>query len=182
MSRARAKVLSSKIVYRGKVFNVRQDRVIEPGSIEATRDVIIHNGSVVLLPILPDGRILMVRQYRHTIEEFLLEVVAGRIEPGESWIAAARRELAEETGYRAKRVQKMMYFYATPGFVRERMVAYVATGLTPGKTNPDADEVIEPEPYTLKALLDMIRTGKIHDAKSVSCILYYARFISKFRA
>ncbi len=179
MAKPRVKVVSSKTLYQGKVFGVQQDRVIEPGGMEVTRDIVTHSGSVVLLPVLHDGRILMVRQYRHTVGDFLLELVAGRMEAGESPVVAAHRELAEETGYRAKRLRKLMEVFPTPGFVREPMIAFAATGLTPGKTNPDEDERIEPKPYTLKALLNMIRQQKIHDMKSVAGILYYARFIVK---
>jgi ADP-ribose pyrophosphatase len=180
MPKSRAKVLSSKMIYQGKVFGVRHDVVMEPGGAKATRDIVTHPGSVVVLPILPDGRIIMIRQYRHTVGDFLLEIVAGRIERGETNLQAAKRELAEETGYRAKHFREMMNVYPTPGFVRETMVAYAATGLTPGKTNPDADERIETKAFTLDALLKMIRKGQIHDAKSIAGILYYARFIAKF--
>jgi ADP-ribose pyrophosphatase len=177
--KGRAKIISSKMVYQGKVFGVRHDVVIEPGGKPATRDIVTHPGSVVVLPVLNGGRLLMIRQYRHTVGGYLLEVVAGRKEPGESPLKAAKRELAEETGYRAKHFREMMNVYPTPGFVEETMVAYAATGLTLGKTHFDADEIIEPKPFTLKALLEMIRKGQIHDAKSVACILYYARFIAK---
>jgi ADP-ribose pyrophosphatase len=179
--KGRAKVLSSKMVYQGKVFGVRHDVVIEPGGLKASRDVVTHPGSVVVLPFLPDGRLLMIRQYRHTVGDFLLEVVAGRKEHGERSLNAAKRELAEETGYRAKHFREMMNVYPTPGFVQETMVAYAATGLTPGKTNPDADEVIETRPFPLKALIEMIRKKQIHDAKSVACILFYARFIARLK-
>lgn len=179
MSKGRAKVFSSKMVYQGKVFGVRQDVVIEPGGEPATRDIVTHPGSVVVLPVLNDGRIVMIRQYRHTVGGFLLEVVAGRKEPGESTLKAAKRELAEETGYRAKHFREMMDVFPTPGFVEETMVAYAATGLTLGQTNPDSDEIIESKPFTLKILLEMVRKGQIHDAKSVACILFYARFFAK---
>ena len=181
MSKPRAKLLSSKVLYTGKVFGVRQDVVIEPGGVEATRDIVTHGGSVVLLPVLRDGRIVMIRQYRHTVGDYLLEVVAGRMEPGESPLTGARRELAEETGYRAKKFVKMMDVFPTPGFVGERMIAFCATGLTPGPTNPDADERIENKPLPLKTLLNMIHKGDIHDMKSVACVLYYARFLAPHR-
>jgi ADP-ribose pyrophosphatase len=181
VSATRAKVLSSKLVYQGNVFGVRHDHVIEPGGMKTTRDVVTHSGSVVILPVLSDGRVLMVRQYRYTVGDFLLELVAGRMEPGEKPLQAARRELAEETGYRAKHFQKMMEVYPTPGFVQERLIAYAATDLTLGKTHFDADELIEPKPFELNALLEMIRKGRIHDAKSVAGILYYARFIAPHR-
>jgi len=176
---ARAKLLSSKMVYQGKVFGVRHDVLIEPGGLKTTRDIVTHSGSVVVLPVLPDGRVIMVRQYRHAADNFLLELVAGRKEPGETSLQAAKRELAEETGYRAKSFIKMMYVYPTPGFVQETMIAYAATGLTPGKTNPDDDEVIETRAFSLTALMRMIHKGRIHDLKSVAGILYYARFIAK---
>jgi ADP-ribose pyrophosphatase len=178
VSKPHAKILSRRVIYTGKVFSVRQDVVVEPGDIEATRDVVVHHGSVVLLPILRDGRLVLVRQYRHSAGDFLLEVVAGRMEPGESPLTAARRELAEETGYRAMRFVKMMNVFPTPGFVTERMVAFLATGLTPGPTNPDADERIENKPFPLKALVSMIHKGDIHDMKTVACVLYYARFFA----
>lgn len=181
MPKPRVKILSSNLIYQGKVFGVRSDHIIEPGGVDATRDVVTHSGSVVILPVLPNGRILMVRQYRYSAEDFLLELVAGRMEPGETPLQAARRELAEETGYRAKRFQQMLDVFPTPGFVRERMFVFVATGLTPGKTNPDEDECIVTMSFSLNALLRMICKSKIHDAKSVAGILYYARFIAPLK-
>ena len=181
MSRARAKLVSSKIVFQGKVFGVRVDEVTEPGGVEATREVVTHHGSVVLLPVLANGGILLVRQYRHTVGDYLWEIPAGRIERGESPLAAAKRELAEETGYRARRLKLLMDVYPTPGFVAERMHLYAATGLTAGATNFDADERIETRAYTLPALLRMIRLRKLHDAKSVAGILYYAHFLHRRR-
>ncbi len=177
MPKPRAKVLSSKLIHQGKVFGVRHDHIIEPGGVKVTRDIVTHSGSVVILPVLPDGRILLVRQFRYSADDFLLELVAGRIEPGEKPLQAARRELAEETGYRAKRFLKMMDVFPTPGFVRERMVVFAASQLAPGETNPDEDERIELKCFNLKTLLRMIHHGRIHDAKSVAGILYYARFV-----
>lgn len=178
MPKPRTKIISSKLIYQGRVFGVRRDHVIEPGGVKTTRDIVTHSGSVVILPVLPDGRILLVHQFRYSAGDFLLELVAGRMEPGEKPLEAARRELAEETGYRAKRFQQMLDVYPTPGFVKERMFVFAATELTPGKTNFDEDERIEVKRFSLKALLQMIRQGKIHDAKSVAGILYYARYLT----
>jgi len=178
LAKPRTKIISSKLIYQGRVFGVRHDRVIEPGGVRATRDIVTHSGSVVVLPVLPDGRILLVRQFRYSAGDFLLELVAGRMEPGEKPLEAARRELAEETGYRAKRFVQMLDVYPTPGFVKERMFVFTATKLTPGKINFDEDERIEVKLFTLKTLLRMIRQGKIHDAKSVAGILYYARYLA----
>src|ERR1019366_10000664 len=107
------------MVYQGKVFGVRHDVVIEPGGMRATRDIVTHPGSVVVLPILNDGRLLMIRQYRHTVGGYLLEVVAGRKEPGESTLKAAKRELAEETGYRAKHFRESLTVNPTPELSKE---------------------------------------------------------------
>jgi ADP-ribose pyrophosphatase len=138
--KGRVKLISSKMVYQGKVFGVRHDVVVEPGGKPAGRDIVTHPGSVVVLPVLNDGRILMIRQYRQTAGDYMLEVVAGRKESGENNLKAAKRELAEETGYRAKRFREMMDVYPSPGFVEETMVAFAATGLTAGKTNFDYSE------------------------------------------
>ena len=94
----RAKILSSKILYRGRVFNVRRDKIIEPDGLRSTRDFVVHSGSVVVLPVFDDGRLLLIRQYRHSVGGYLWELVAGRREPDESALAGAKRELREETG------------------------------------------------------------------------------------
>src|SRR5271157_2426849 len=98
------KVLSTKVMYEGRVFGVRRDHVIEPSGVEAMRDVVTHPGSVVVLPVFANGRILLIRQFRYATGKFLWELVAGRKDPGETFLRAAHRELAEETGYRAKRM------------------------------------------------------------------------------
>jgi ADP-ribose diphosphatase len=173
---ASGKILSSRMLYEGRVFSVRRDRVREPGAVEVTRDVVVHFGSVVLLPVFPGGEILLVRQYRHAVGCFLWELVAGRIEPGESPLAAARRELAEETGYTARRFRKLMDVFPTPGFLSEHMVVFACDGLAAGKAHPEADERIETHRFTLRRLERMMRTGRLRDAKSIASILYYARF------
>ena len=176
MGKPRARVVSSKVMYTGPVFGVRRDRVVEPGGVASTRDVVTHNGSVVLLPIFSDGRLLLVRQYRHAVRSHLWELVAGRIEPGELPLAAARRELLEETGYTARRFRKLLDVFPTPGFVSERMFVYAVEGLTSGDARPDADERIRARHFSLRQLENMIRRGRLRDAKSIAGILYYGRF------
>ncbi len=175
----RIRVLKSKVIYTGPVFGVRQDRVIEPGGIEVTRDVVTHSGSVVLLPVFPDGRILLVRQYRHAIGQFLWELVAGRIDPDEPPLHAARRELLEETGYTARRLRRLLDVFPTPGFVSERMMVYLAKGLRPGTAQPEDDERIEARRFTLRELERMLRRGRLRDAKSIAALLYYARYVAR---
>jgi ADP-ribose pyrophosphatase len=176
-----AKVLKSEVLYHGKVFRLQRDTVIEPGGVQAERDIIVHPGSVVVLPIFKDGRVLLIRQYRHSVGEFLWELVAGRKESNESPAAAARRELVEETGYTAKRLRRLMRVVPTPGFVNEWMWIFAAEGLTKGTAQPEEDEKITPRIYTLKQAEKMIERGTLRDAKSICGILYYMRFFKRNR-
>ena len=176
-----ARVLQSKTLYEGNVFSVRQDRIAEPGGMVVTRDIVVHRGSVVLLPVFPDGSILLVRQYRHALGTFLWELVAGRVEAGESRPAAARRELIEETGYTARRVHQILELFPSPGFVTERMWVFAATGLQRGLAQPEEDERITARKFSLAALEKMIRRGSLHDAKSVAAILFHSRYLQPGR-
>ncbi len=173
-----AQVLSSTTIYEGPVFGIRRDEVIEPSGVRAIREVITHPGSVVVLPVLPDGRILLIRQYRHATRQYLWELVAGRMDPGETPKAAAARELIEETGYRAKRFRVFLDVFPTPGFLEERMFILLAEGLTAGEAEPEEDEKIVSGAYNRKELEEMIRGGKLRDAKSIAGILYYLRFLA----
>jgi ADP-ribose pyrophosphatase len=177
-TRGQAKVLRSKTVFSGSVFGVRRDEVIEPTGVRAVREVVTHSGSVVVLPVLPDRRILLIRQYRHAARQFLWELVAGRIDPGENPRQGAARELIEETGYRAKRFRVFLDVFPTPGFVEERMYILLAEGLTPGEAEPEEDEKITAKAFTRRELETMIRRGKLHDAKSIAGLLYYFRFVA----
>jgi ADP-ribose pyrophosphatase len=145
---AQAKILRSTIIYKGPVFGVRRDEVLEPGGVRTTREVITHPGSVVVLPLLPDGRILLIRQYRHATRQFLWELVAGRMEPRENPRQAAARELIEETGFRAKRFRVFLDIFPTPGFLEERMYILIAQELTSGDARPEVDEKIISRAFT----------------------------------
>jgi ADP-ribose pyrophosphatase len=173
-----AKILSSTTVYEGPVFGIRRDEVIEPSGVRTTREVITHPGSVVVLPVLPDGRILLIQQYRHATRQYLWELVAGRIDAGEAPKAAAARELIEETGYRATKFRIFLDVFPTPGFLEERMFILLAEGLTAGEAEPEEDEKIISRAYNRKQLEEMIRSGKLRDAKSIAGILFYFRFLS----
>lgn len=177
-SRPIAKILHSEMVYQGRVFGVRRDELLEPGGLHTQREVVTHPGSVVVLPVLRDGRVLMIRQYRHATRQYLWELVAGRIDEGESVQKAAARELIEETGYRAKRLRLFLDMFPTPGFLEERMYVLLATGLTAGQAQPEEDEKITMKLFTRAQLETMIRDGKLRDAKSVAGLLYYFRFLA----
>src|SRR5437016_5588297 len=174
----KAKVLKSEIIYEGKAFGVRRDELIEPTGVHTIREVVTHPGSVVILPVLPDGRIVLVRQYRHAARQYLWELVAGRMEHGENPKKGAQRELLEETGYRAKKFSIFLDVFPTPGFLEERMFLLLAEGLSAGEARPEEDEKIFSRAYNRKQLEEMIGGGKLRDAKSVAGILYYFRFLA----
>jgi ADP-ribose pyrophosphatase len=177
-SKKKATVLSSQVVYTGKVFGIRRDEVIEPSGVRTAREMITHPGSVVVLPVLPDGRILLIQQYRYAARDYLWELVAGRIDPGESPLEAGERELKEETGYRARSFRTFLEFFPTPGFLEEKMFLLLAEGLRPGKASPEDDEKIISRAYNHKELNEMLRKGKLRDAKTIAGILYYLRFLA----
>jgi len=128
--------------------------------------------------VLPDGRIVLIRQYRHATRQFLWELVAGRMDAGETPREAAARELIEETGYRARRFRIFLDVFPTPGFLEERMYVLLAEGVIPGKAEPEEDEKITVKAFARKELDSMVRRGKLHDAKSIAGILYYLRFLA----
>jgi ADP-ribose pyrophosphatase len=175
----RARVVSSKVLFRGRVFTLKRDRMVEPGGVTATREVIAHPGSVVVLPVLDDGRIVLIRQYRHAAGQYLWELVAGHKEPKQTAVEGARRELIEETGYRARRIRKLFEIYPSPGLLGERMDIFLAQGLTKGEAQPEDDERITQKIVTLREAEKWIRTGKIRDSKTIAGILYYARFVAR---
>lgn len=173
-----ARLVSSKVVYRGPVFWITTDQVQEPGGVKVRRDLIHHSGSVVVLVVDDSGRtprVLLERQYRHAAGAYLWELPAGRIDPGEDELKAAQRELIEETGYRATHWRRILKFYASPGFLAETMSVYLATGLQTGVAEPEEDEMIRKRMFPLPAAVNMILTGKIHDAKTISSVLWLDR-------
>lgn len=175
----KAHVLEHEVKYSGLVFEVAREKVREPGGLVATRDFVLHPGSVVVLPVFDNGDLLLIRQYRHAAKDFLWELVAGRKDEGENFQEGARRELKEETGYTAKKLKKIFELFPTPGFVEEKMVLFLAQGLTEGDAHPEEDEKIEKKIVTLKKALDWIRNGTIHDMKTTAGILYYEKFLRR---
>jgi len=174
----KAKLVSSKLSYKGKVFNVYTDTVIEPGGHRNTRDVIRHSGSVVILAVdeaknPADPIVILERQYRHAAGQFLIELPAGRRDPGEAPLAAAKREMIEETGYRAKRWTMMLRYFASPGFLGEWMQIYLARDIRPGEAAPELDEQIEVLRVPLSEAMKMVAGGKIHDGKTLIALQLY---------
>jgi ADP-ribose pyrophosphatase len=167
----RARILKSKTIFRGKVVELKVERVVEPGGVETTREVVCHPGSVVVIPHLPDGRLLLVRQYRHPVRESLWELVAGSVEKGETPRQGARRELREETGYHARVLKPLLEFYPSPGILSEKMHLVEARDLIPSKGQPDPDERIEIGFFTVSKLMEMIRRNEIRDGKTLVGIL-----------
>ena len=169
---SQARVLKSKSIFRGRVIELKVEQVVEPGGIRTTREIVCHPGSVVIVPHLPDGRIIMVRQYRHAAKQSLWELVAGGMEIGETPRQSAQRELREETGYRARVVTPFLEFFPSPGVLSEKMHLVEAHGLTLSKGEPDQDERLEIGAFTVDELLKMVRRKKIRDGKSLVGILW----------
>jgi ADP-ribose pyrophosphatase len=176
----KATLISSKLSYKGKVFSVYTDKVLEPGSeTPNTRDVVRHNGSIVVLAVDEsknpnDPDIILIRQYRHAVGQFLLELPAGRIEPGEAPLAAAKREMIEETGFSAKRWVMLSKYFASPGFLAEFMQIYLARDIREGISHPEEDEHIEIVRTPLSEAMAMVAANKIHDGKTLIGLSLYA--------
>ena len=181
--KARVKVLSSEVAFEGPLFRVLREEVCEPGNKTSHRDIIRHNGSVVILPVLDSSKkdplIVMERQYRHAAGQYLWEVPAGKMDEGEERLAAAKRELKEETGYRAKRWTKLVRYFASPGFLGEWMQVFLAEGLIEGEATPEEDELLEVVLVPLSEVLQKIDDGKILDGKTLVAVQLYARLRAK---
>jgi len=175
-----AQLLSSEIVYQGPLFRVLHDKLIEPGGKASERDVIRHNGSVVILAVdssksKKDPYIVVERQYRHAANQYLWELPAGKLDAGEDALAGAQRELAEETGYSARKWKPLVEYYASPGFLGESMKVFLAEGLVAGDAHPEDDEEIEFRLVKLSEVVKMIEKGAILDGKTLTSILLYVR-------
>jgi ADP-ribose pyrophosphatase len=173
-----ATIISSEIVYQGPLFNVHHDKLIEPGGLESERDVIRHNGSVVILAMdksksKKDPWIVIERQYRHAAKQFLWELPAGKMDAGEEPLTAAKRELAEETGYGARNWEPLVEYWASPGFLGETMKVFLAEGLIAGEAQPEEDEKIDFRLVKLSEVVKMINKGAIHDGKTLTSVLLY---------
>ena len=167
-----ARRLSHRVGYRGRLITLEVDRVIEPGGVEADREVVRHPGSAVILPITAEGEVVLVRQYRYAVAEFLWEAPAGHIEEGESPEEAARRELVEETGYYPRRLEKLLDFYPAPGFTDEKLHLFRATELDEREARPEEDENIEVRLFTVSEARGLLSSREIHDAKTLVALSF----------
>ena len=162
--------LSSEEIYKGRVFDVRIDEIREADS-QYKREIVVHKGSAVVIPVFDDGTIALVRQYRHAAGKYLLEICAGTLNRGEDPELGAVRELEEEIGVRAAKIEKLTEFYVSPGFLTEKMHIYLANELTEVGQKLEEDELLTIERHSIPALFEMIRNGEIEDAKSIAGII-----------
>ncbi len=169
-------IISKKLFYQGKIFDVSLDRIRE-GEIEYEREIVSHDGSAVIVPVYADKTVALVKQYRHAAGKYLWEIPAGSLENDENPEEGARRELEEEVGATAGKLELLSEFYVSPGFLSEKMFVFLATDLTETAQNLEADELIEIEKFTFEAAFEMIRSNEIEDAKTiVGLMLAGARF------
>ena len=169
-----ARVVAKSRLYDGKVLALDLDEVVEPGGVHARREVVRHRGSVACLAVHDDGRLVLVRQYRYPVNASVWELPAGRLDPGESPEQAARRELEEEVGLRAGRLEKLAEYWTTPGFCDEAMHLYRATGLREVPARPEADERIEVLTTSFGEAREMITRGEVREGKTLVALLFEA--------
>jgi ADP-ribose pyrophosphatase len=163
--------VSTRRIHEGRIINLREDTVQMPSGRTAKREIVEHKGAVCIVPVMQDGRIVTVRQFRKPAEDVLLEVPAGGLEAGEDPTDCARRELAEECGLHAERITHLSSFYLAPGYSTELLHCFLAEGMAEAEAHPDEDENVEVEIYTLDELLQMIDDGRIRDAKTICGVL-----------
>jgi ADP-ribose diphosphatase len=169
------KLISSTELNKTPIFRVTVDRAIDPDGFEIKRAIVQHGGSAVMMPVDDRGHILLVRQYRLPARQYMWELPAGRVDPGETVLKAAKRELIEETGFRAKQWRKIAEFFPSPGFLAEKMTIFLATGLTGGQSTPIEDERIETRWFSARELGEWIKAGKIKDAKTIIGLSRYKK-------
>jgi ADP-ribose diphosphatase len=170
------KLISSEKLLETPIFSVTQDKAVDPHGFEIKRAIVQHAGSAVMMPVDDKNRILLVRQYRLPARASLWELPAGRMDKGESVLQAAKRELREETGFKARKWTKLTSFFVSPGFLAEKMTIFVASDLTEGEKEPMEDERIELKWFRAKELDEMIAGGKIQDAKTMVGFLTWKRY------
>lgn len=170
-------LLSSEKIFDGLVFTVERDRLRETTGQEIVREIVRHNGGAGALPVFADGRVALVRQYRHPARRELLEIPAGKLEAGETPEECAAREVEQEIGWRVGRLEKLCDFFTTPGFCEEKLYVYLATELQPSQQALDEDELVEIVYLPLTEAVQMARSGLIEDSKTIIALLWAAHFL-----
>lgn len=168
-------ILTNKTIYNGSIFDLHQNTIQLPNGNKALRDVIIHNGASVIVPVTDDGHIVLVRQHRPGTNTLMLELPAGKLDPNEDPQTCAIRELEEETGYKATKIKKLLDLHPVAAYCTEKVAMFLAEGLQKGEPKPDPDEFVEVEVYPLDEIFTMIDNGTITDMKTIAGVLYYAR-------
>lgn len=176
------KLLSSKEQYSCSLFSVTEDIAVAPDGFEIKRAIIHHPGSAVMMAVDGKKRVLLVRQFRLPAKQYLWELPAGKVDAGETVLQAAKRELKEETGFRAKKWSKLASYFPSPGFLGEKMTIYLATELVEGEATPMEDERIEKRWFTTKELDDLIRSGRMNDGKTLIGYNVWKRFFSQAKS
>lgn len=162
------KVHKTTNLYTGKIFDVVLEKVTLPNGAVKDREIVRHPGAAAMVPLLEDGRVVLIKQYRHAVGEFVWEIPAGTLEPEEAPVACARRELVEETGYKAAKFEKLTEILPAPGYTDEHIHIFLATGLQAVDQRLEDDEVIELQPTVLDLALAMVTQGEIRDAKTIA--------------
>ncbi len=170
-----AELLGRREIYRGKTFGVDVDRVRLPNGREVEMEMVRHRGAAAIVPVLADGTVLLIRQYRYATGGWLLEVPAGKLDGDESPEAGAARETEEEIGYRPTHLEPLGWIWTTPGFTDEKIWLFLATGLEAAKQGLEADEILSIERLPLAEAVEKALSGEIHDAKSVTALVRAAR-------
>lgn len=170
------KTISRNTAYRGKILNLRIDKVETPSGSQVIREVVEHKPAVAILPVTSDGSVLLIRQYRYALEQEILEIPAGLVDEGEDFPSTARRELQEEIGYYPGTLEEIGRMFNSPGFCTEMLILYLATDLRPSKLDHDEDEFIETVPVPAEEIASLIADGKIIDGKTFSALSWYLAF------
>jgi len=175
------KTMKSERIYEGKVVNLRIDTVELPDKKYSKREIVEHPGAVGIIPVTSDNKLVLVRQFRKSIERQLLEIPAGKIEINEEPKETAYRELIEETGFIAQKMEYINEFYTSPGFSNEKVYLFLATELEKGEANPKDDECIEVELYDISQLIEMVNRGEIKDSKTIIAIFYAEKLMNEIK-